>query len=244
MKTYAIIQARTGSSRLPGKILRRLGDETVIRWVHDRVSQTKGLDGVVVAMPTGAADDELAEHVGSFCNLISRGSESDVLSRYADAARAFPAERYVRATSDCPFFDPDVLSEMLVSFDEKSPDYMTNTLEPHLPRGLDAEVFTAQALFRAEAEAKAEHEREHVTPHIYQNPDAFDIAGYRYFNEDYSRHRWTLDTAEDWELIRKMYDRLDKSLLDARTADFLQMHAEDPSLRLINAAIAQKKLDE
>ncbi|MEL6682524.1 MAG: glycosyltransferase family protein [Pseudomonadota bacterium] len=243
MSTIAIIQARTGSSRLPGKILKTLAGDSVISQVYHRVAQAKGLDSVVIAMPEGAADDALADHVATFCPMMFRGSETDVLARYAGAATLYPADTYVRITSDCPFIDPDILDAMLGAFSDLAPDYMTNTLVPHLPRGLDVEVFTAAALQTAADEATAPHLREHVTPFLYQNADRFDICGFRALPDDHSALRWTLDTPEDWELISRMSDMLDVPLQQARLRDFLDLYQSDPELHLINAAIQQKPLD-
>lgn len=243
MRTTAIIQARTGSNRLPGKILKILGTDTVIAQMYARVLQTRGLDQVVIAMPDGVGDDALADHVASFCPTIFRGSENDVLARYAGAAAAYPSDQIVRITSDCPFFDPDILSDMLIAFNQQRPDYMTNTWEPHLPRGLDAEVFTIQALQTATIEATAPHTREHVTPFIYQNTGRFDVASYRATEADHADLRWTLDTAEDWSLIKTMYDMLTVPFQQARLADFLKLYETRPDLRIINATIKQKTLE-
>lgn len=243
MGTVAIIQARTGSSRLPGKILKNLAGDSVISQVYHRVAQARGLDGVVIAMPEGPADDVLADHVGAFCPMTFRGSESDVLARYAGAAFVYPADTYVRITSDCPFIDPDILDAMLVAFADRQPDYMTNTQTPHLPRGLDAEVFTATALQGAAAEATAPHMREHVTPFLYQNPDRFDVQGFRSVPEDHSTLRWTLDTPEDWLLIARMVELLDIPLQKARLNDFLALYERHPDLRQINATVQQKTLN-
>lgn len=238
----AIIQARTGSSRLPGKILKPLGGKTVIQNLYERIQQCQQLDKVVIAMPEGEKDDALAAHVAEFCTLTHRGSESDVLDRYLGAAEKHEATTIIRITSDCPFFDPSILDKMLISFEDCKPDYMTNTLEPNLPRGLDAEVFTIQALRRAHTEGKAQHEREHVTPYIYQHPDLFNLASYT-TGGDWSHLRWTLDTTQDWELIEKMYNLLPVPYLDARLEDFLALQDRYPELRKINASIEQKPLE-
>lgn len=243
MRTVAIIQARTGSSRLPGKILKTLGSDTVIAQVYARVMQVRGLDGVVIAMPDGPKDDALAAHVAHFCPMVFRGSETDVLARYAGAAAAYPSDQIVRVTSDCPFFDPDILSDMLLAFDQSRPDYMTNTLDPHLPRGLDAEVFTAAALQAAMTEATAAHHREHVTPFIYQNTDRFDVAGFRAIDANHADLRWTLDTPEDWTLIQTLHDLLTVPFQEARLADFLALYDGRPDLRSVNGAIQQKTLE-
>lgn len=244
MRVTAIIQARTGSTRLPGKILKPLGGISVIERLYARVQQTAGLDQIVIAMPQGAADDQLADHVARFCPTFFRGSEADVLARYAGASAAFPSDRIVRITSDCPFFDPDILAQMLVAFDQQQPDYMTNTWHPHLPRGLDAEVFTSAALNTAAQEATAPHHREHVTPFIYQNTDRFRVVGFQANDENHADLRWTLDTPEDWALIETMFDLLQVPFQQARLVDFLNLYGDRPDLRDINAAITQKKLED
>lgn len=244
MSTIAVVQARTGSSRLPGKILKELDGRTVIATVYERLCQAKGLDGIVIAMPEAESDDVLAKHVASFCHQIYRGSENDVLARFAGAATAFPADNYVRITSDCPFIDPEILDTMLIKYGLERPDYMTNTLEPHLPRGLDAEVFTSDALKTAANEASLLYMREHVTPFLYQNGSRFKIAGYRHTDADHSHLRWTLDTVEDWTLISRMSSLISTDLLDARLSDFLSLYEDHPDLRHLNAGVKQKALIE
>lgn len=244
MTTVAIIQARTGSTRLPGKILKMLGGRSVIRQVHDRVQQAGGVDRVVIAIPEGRDDDTLAQHLAGFTDAVFRGSETDVLARYMGAAVAFKATRIIRITSDCPFIDPDIVSQMLIAFDHARPDYMSNTLNPHLPRGLDTEIFTAEALRRAFEGATRPHEREHVTPFLYQNPDDFALVPFRAQAKDVSDLRWTLDTPEDWHLIQRLYDLLECPFQQARLADVLALYEDHPELREINGAILQKTLEQ
>ena len=132
---------------------------------------------------------------------------------------------------------------MLSAFATSGADYMSNTLDPHLPRGLDAEVFTPEALRAAASESTAPHTREHVTPFIYQNPDRFSVVGFRARSDDHSDLRWTLDTPEDWALISRMAEVLPVPLQDARLDDFLSLYEEYPELRNINASIRQKPLE-
>lgn len=241
----AIIQARSGSTRLPGKVLKTLGSTSVIHGMFDRVRQCDRLDRVVIAMPEGAEDDALADHVAGFCPDISRGSEADVLDRYFRAAESFGADTVVRITSDCPFFDPDILGLMIDAFLNQKPDYMSNVLDPYLPRGLDAEVFTMDALRKAHRDGTAPHEREHVTPHLYQNPDRFRLAPFRHDpDNNWSDLRWTLDTPQDWDLIDRMHALLPVDYQAARLHDFLALYDTHPELRTINAEIRQKTLDE
>lgn len=237
----AIIQARTGSSRLPAKVLKPLGDATVLRRVVDRVRAAPAIDEVVLAIPDTTDDDALAAHAATLGARVVRGSESDVLDRYFSAAQAVGATRVVRITSDCPLMDPNILDAMVRSFAEADADYMANTLPPRrLPRGLDAEIFTMEALTRAHREATAAHEREHVTPYIYEHPERFAIAGFD-AGIDAPEHRWTLDTPEDYALISRIWELLD-SPETARTRDILALFDKHPDLFGINADIRQKSI--
>lgn len=164
-----------------------------------------------------------------------------MLDRYLSAAQSVGATRVVRITSDCPLIDPDIIDAMVRRFVEVSPDYMANTLPPRrLPRGLDAEIFTTAALGKAHREATAPHEREHVTPYIYEHPDQFAVAGFD-AGIDAPEHRWTLDTPEDFALISRIWNLLDNPA-EARTKDVLTLFDKHPDLFEINAAISQKDI--
>lgn len=246
MKTVAIIQARMGSSRLPGKVLRKLGNQTVLAHVIERVKVAKRLDSVWVA--TTEAQDDAA--IVAECEQIGipafRGSESDVLSRYFLTAQAAGAEIVVRITSDCPMFDGWLLDDMLGVFQEANRngttiDYMSNVLERTYPRGLDAEVFTFAGLAAAHREATKQHEREHVTPFFYQHPERFKLRSYA-GKVDLSSYRWTLDTPEDWQLVEAVYQALGQPGLLFRTEDVVKLLKTRPELHNLNAHVEQKKL--
>lgn len=174
--TVLIAQARMSSSRLPGKVLRDLGGRPVLDRVLERAARASLVDRVVLATSTEPADDALAARAGRIGVECSRGSLSDVLARYAQAAAAFGAETIVRITCDCPLIDPAVIDTVIAAFRQSPPvDYCTNTLVRTYPVGMDVEVFTREALERADAEASLPHEREHVTPYLYQRPDTFRL---------------------------------------------------------------------
>lgn len=238
-----------GSTRLPGKILRALGHRTVLHRVVDRVQAARGIDLVVVATTTSSEDD-LTVAEAEVCGAATfRGSEQDVLERYYLCAKQFDADVVIRITSDCPLFDPTVLTQMLVRFEELrvagSPvDYMSSALVRTFPRGLDAEIFTFAALEQAYKSATKPYEREHVTPFLYQHPDLFKLQGFTN-QADLSHHRWTLDTEEDLALITEIYRRL---LIDDAeifsTQAVLNLLAQHPELSELNAHIEQKKLGD
>ncbi|HFQ80024.1 MAG TPA: acylneuraminate cytidylyltransferase, partial [Desulfobacterales bacterium] len=168
MKVTAIIQARMGSTRLPGKVMKHLTGKTVLQHVIDRVASARLLDEVIVATTISPQDDIIVTEAQKAGAKIFRGSEDDVLARYYHAAKTYKAEIIVRVTSDCPLFDPQILDEMLGIFLKENAngfnlDYMSNSLQPTFPRGLDAEIFTMRVLTKTFHEADKDYEREHVT---------------------------------------------------------------------------------
>lgn len=249
MRVVTIIQARMGSSRLPGKIMLDLCGKSVLE--HDllRVKASRLTDAIVVATTTNPRDDRVAAEALRCGVGVSRGSEDDVLSRYYHAACEHQAEIVVRMTSDCPLFDAGVLDAMLEIFlacQKETPplDYMSNTYGRRtFPRGLDTEIFTFAALERAFNEAHQPYEREHVTPYLHQHPELFTLRGF--FGEtDHSGYRWTLDTDDDWELIRTIYDTLYSEGEIFTTEAALALMAARPELAAINAHVEQKKLGD
>jgi spore coat polysaccharide biosynthesis protein SpsF len=241
-KVVAIIQARMGSTRLPGKVLVDVRGQPMLSYVVGRVRAAKTLDEVVVATTTKPADDVIV----AFCRERGveyfRGSEEDVLDRYYQAAREHAADAVVRITSDCPLIDPQIVDKTVRAFlAGVTPDYASNTLVRTYPRGLDTEVMTFAALEVAWREARQPYQRTHVTPYIYENPGRFRILTVT-GDRDYSAYRWTVDTPEDLELVRAVYDRLqgDGFLMN----DVLRLMEREPELAEINRLIAQKALHE
>ena len=242
MNIVAIIQARMGSTRLPGKVLKDLAGDTVLARVVKRTRRAKLLTKVVVATSVLPADDAIVkecERIGVAC---FRGDEADVLDRYYRAAQAYQAEVVVRITSDCPLIDPELIDSVIRSFVEDGADYTTNALVVTYPRGLDAEAFSAQVLAKAAESAKAIHQRTHVTPYIYENPAHFKITSLTAEN-DFSSYRWTLDTAEDLELIRAIYEHF-AGRDDMKWREVLKLAEDVPALADINSGVRQKALHE
>jgi len=237
----AIVQARYGSTRLRGKIFKNLVGKPMLWHVVNRLSYSKNLDKIVIATTTDT-DDDLTEN---FCveNNIKyyRGDVNDVLSRYYESAKIFNADIIIRITSDCPLIDPTILDDMLNIFvnSETEIDYMSNVIERSFPRGFDIEIFSFTALEKAYNEAKSDFEREHVTPYFYKNPDLFKTKNY--LNDvDYSFHRWTVDTEEDFMLIEEIYSSLYKPEVLFLFEDILKLFEKNPDLIRINQHIKQK----
>lgn len=247
MKVVAIIQARMRSTRLPGKVLKELCGRTVLAHDIQRVQAARLVDQVVVATSDLAADDPVAREAEKAGAAVFRGSEADVLSRYHGAAEEFQAGVIVRVTSDCPLFDPELLDAMLAVFlaalETETPyDYFSNTLNQRTyPVGLDAEIFTRQALETAHRDGRQPFEREHVTPYLYQNPQRFRLGG-MHGEKDHSGYRWTLDTPEDLQLITRVYDALYREEDLFTTAEVLQLMRDRPELPPINIQVVAKPL--
>lgn len=240
MKTVAIIQARMGSTRLPGKVLMKLQDKSVLEHVVERVKQADLLDEIVVATTTSPEDDVLATEATRYGVRVYRGSSDNVLSRYYEAAKEVEAQVVVRITSDCPLIDPAIIDHVIDTYHHTTNQVVTNVgtnpSERTFPRGLDVEVFSFEALAAAYLQATKEYEREHVTPLIYDQNQILC-----YINEiDYSQHRWTLDTPEDLALISEIYTHLYHGRHDFYLNDIIRLFKEKPRLFDINKHIEQK----
>lgn len=242
MRVVAIIQARMGSTRLPGKVLKDLGGETVLARVVKRTRRATLLDELVVATSVLAADDAIARECEYLKVPCFRGDELDVLDRYYRAAQKFAADTIVRITSDCPLIDPELIDVTVRSRLEQKADYASNALVRSYPRGLDVEAFTAEALARAWSEAKQEYQRIHVTPYLYENPQSFKVFS-AVGEVDQSKYRWTLDTSEDLELLRAIY----KHFGDGDTVrwyEVLGLMEAQPELADLNSRVRQKTARE
>lgn len=242
MNVVAIIQARMGSTRLPGKVLADVGGRSMLARVCDRVGRAALIDRVVVATTRRPGDRAIADECLRLGVASFRGSEQDVLDRYHRAATAHAAEAVVRITADCPLIDPDVVDQVVRALLEHEPDYAANTLQRSWPRGLDTEVMTAGALARAHRDATRPYQRTHVTPYIYQHPEMFrlhSVTG----PEDLGHARWTVDVREDLEFVRAVYRRLGD---DERFSwhDVRGLLAREPAIAKLNGNVRQKQLAE
>lgn len=245
MTTGVIIQARTGSTRLPGKVLMNLKDKTVLCHVIERVSQARQVDKIVIATTVNQADDAIEKEAQKCGVSVYRGSEDDVLSRYYEAAVKYEMDIVVRITADCPLIDPHVIDRLIMIYEDNDYDYVSNggsdlSLRKY-PRGLDVEVFSFDSLEKADSGAKEPYQREHVTPYIYENANSIFYDSDR---EDYSHYRWTLDTKEDYTLISRIYEELYQGSHDFYFEDIIKLMEDEPELSLINENIKQKELKD
>ena len=242
MKIVAIIQARMGSTRLPGKVMLPIGTKSMLTRVVRRVQKSQVLDQVIVATSTQPEDDRIVEECNVLCVPCYRGSEQDVLDRYYQAAKQYQADLIVRITADCPVIDPQVIDLVVMKCIQSKADYASNCLQRTYPRGLDTEVITFDALEKAWNEAKLSFQRSHVTPYIHRNPDLFKLESIT-DPSDASAYRWTVDTQEDLTLVRTIYQRLGDHG-EFCWQDALMLMQFDPSLAAINQNVTQKPMTE
>lgn len=239
----AVVQARMASTRLPGKVLRVLGDTTVLGHVVRRLRACPSLTRVVVATTREEVDDAVCREAASVGALVTRGSEDDVLGRFVQALDEHGGDIGVRITSDCPFIDPALIDRgvrrLLAS--DPPPDYLSNTLLRTYPRGYDFEVFLVEALRKAGREAVTAGEREHVTSFIYRHPDRFRLESLERPDPRASAEwRVTLDTPEDWDVIRALFDRLAPASPLFGLDDLERLVAREPALLAANRRVRQK----
>ena len=257
-RTVAIVQGRMSSSRLPGKILLDIAGGPMLARVVERARRSRTLDLVAVATTNDPSDDP----VEVFCRArdypVLRGDMFDVLDRYYQAARRFEAETVVRITADCPAIDPALIDETVGLINEYF-DFVCNRLPPPwrrtFPIGLDVEACTFAALERAWKEADQKFQREHVMPYFYEGippealaPGSAQISqsisprGFRvallHHHPDYGSLRWTVDTPEDLELMRRIFSHFGTD--DFSWQDVLALQQREPGLFAVNAAVTHK----
>jgi len=209
----AIIQARMTSTRLPGKVLKNLNGKPMLEGQLQRIKQAKTLDQIVVATSNDSTDEVIDDLMQALGVLCYRGSLTDVLDRYYQAARNHQATHVVRITADCPLIEPTLIDDVVQLHLNQENDYTSNVLKRTYPKGLDVEVMTMPCLTKTWQCASGEYEREHVTSYIYDNPDKFKIGCLK--NDiDYSQLRWTVDTAEDYEHVTTLYEKYYKNNMD------------------------------
>ncbi len=242
MKVVAIIQARMGSTRLPGKVMKEIVGKTVLEHVITRVKQAKGIDEIVIATTIKPEDEIIAIEAERLGVKVFRGSEEDVLSRYYHAAKENNSDVIIRITSDCPLIDPEIIDKLIGFYIDNDYRIVTNAgsdlSKRTYPRGLDTEIFSLEELESAFMKAKNRYQREHVTPYMYENDNIFNYKN----DKDYSKHRWTLDTKEDFELITRIYSELYNEKHDFYLDDIIKLFEKRPELFNINAHVEQKTL--
>lgn len=236
-----IVQARMGSSRLPGKVLRPLAGRSVLGRVVRAATDSGVLADLVVATSEDAVDDAVAAECRRLGVACHRGSTDDVLSRFIGALDQHPADAVMRFTADCPLLDPEIVA-LVANVYRAVPglDYTSTSIARTLPRGLDVEVISAATLRTLDRLARGHH-RSHVTSYAYTNPDLFRVIGVT-LTPDRSDLRLTLDTEQDWALVSAVIDDFgDVCVPLPKLADWLRAN---PDVQRLNADVRQKALEE
>jgi len=231
MKTLAIVQARMGSTRLPGKVMSPVLGVPMIELLLERLARAAGIDQILLATSSGEENDRLTEHVGQLGYPVYRGAEDDVLDRYYQAARLHEGDTIVRVTADCPMIDPDLVDEVVAVYKKAGVDYASNIHPPTYPDGLDVEVFGFETLKAAWQVAAKPHEREHVTPYMWQSGE-FTLTNVHY-QEDCSNERWTVDETEDLQLINRVFEYFDPRR-DFGWRDVMALRQQQPDWFTVN----------
>ena len=229
----AIIQARTGSTRLPNKVFRLLNEKPMIWHICDRLKHSKFIKKIVIATTDNIVDDKLKTWADENNITCVRGSENNVLSRYFKAATEIHADIIVRITADDPFKDSAIIDKVINLLISEELDFACNNFPPSFPEGLDAEVFTYNALKQAYENSIDVFEKEHVTQYFYRNPNLFKIKNFSY-KEDFSSLRLTVDTENDFILAEEIYNKLYLSNNFFGFEEILSLTKSNPNLFKIN----------
>ncbi|WP_320173904.1 glycosyltransferase family protein [Maridesulfovibrio sp.] len=240
MKVTAIIQARMTSSRLPGKILMEVLGKPLLQLMIERVQQAKSIDSVVLATTTNKEDDPTVKLGESLGIEVFRGSEDDVLDRFYNAADKFGGEHIMRLTGDCPLIDPEFLDKLASFYFEGGYDYAANCVDPTLPDGLDAEIISMESLVETHQKATRDPHREHVTLYVRDNAEDFKIGSWKH-DTDYSQLRWTVDSREDFELVKDIIEGVAPEKQNFRMKDIIEFLKTHPEIAEINSHIKRNE---
>ena len=241
MRKLIIVQARMGSSRLPGKVLKEVCGKTLLEHLIVRLKRVKQADKIVIATTIKEEDIPIVAMCKKLDVPFYRGSEEDVLSRYYEAALQYKGDLIVRVTSDCPLIDPCII-DSVVSFyinNQDKVDYVSNCLNRTYPRGMDVEVFSFSILKEAHEEAKENHEREHVTPFIISRPSRYRLHNIEH-STNLSHYRLTIDTSEDLDLVKKIFKELFFTNHKFTMRDILSVMEANPDWIKINSHVKQR----
>lgn len=245
----AVIQARMGSSRLPGKSLAQIGEFKLIELVLKRIQMSSMVNDIILATTNHESDNSLVKYVEELGFNVFRGSEEDVLARVYNAVQQKKPKTIIRVTGDCPLISPKIIDTAVRRFEEETLDYLSLTIGEDLdlayPRGFDVEVFSFRALKEAHIKATKQFEREHVTPYIYTHLEKFSILR-MIPDKKYSRPRYRLcvDTEEDLRLIKEIHAAYGNKMIDLNYKEIVTFLDENPEVAQINQDVKQKHSTE
>lgn len=241
MKTSAIIEARMTSTRLPGKVLRQACGRTFLDLMIDRLEMMHSIDSVIVATTTNREDDEIVDVATARKIDVFRGSENDVLDRVLKAAQQYNVDVIVETTADCPLIDPKESDLVVEKFRNESVDYCSNILKRSYPRGMDTQVFTTNTLADVASRTNHPTDHEHPSIYIYSHPELYSLANIEAPNHLFDPDlRLTVDTPEDFELIRNIFEHFLPNGNEFFLSDILNFLNANPHLKELNSHVEQK----
>jgi len=233
IRTLVILQARMSSRRLPGKVLLTLNDKPMIYWQIKRILRAKSITKLVVAISEHPSDDILANYLDEIAQEYIRGPLDNVLERFIQANKLYNPQSIVRITGDCPFVMPEIIDSVVNLFNETKYDYVSNVVDLTFPDGLDVEVFKANILEKLMNYPLTCAEKEHVTLGILNRKDDFIIGNYSN-NKNLSHYRWTVDTAEDYNFVSKIFANFRSSEVAFTFNDIQRFIDNNPGINQIN----------
>lgn len=237
-QTVAFLQARMSSRRLPGKVMKSVNGQPMIYWQIRRILESKKLDSLVVVTSKDTSDDILVDFLESKTINVFRGSLNNVFSRFIDAAEIYSHDALVRLTADCPLVMPQILDQMIDQFYSLKCDYLSNTLEPSFPDGLDIEILRSGTLKKLDKYKLDQSELEHVTKGIYSRPKEFKISNFPN-KHDQSNLRWTVDYEEDIDFVKLIYGAFVGRETIFTYEEVLQYLDDNPGLKEANHGLLQ-----
>ena len=235
-----ILQARVSSTRLPGKVLLPILGKPMLRHQAERILKCKLLDKFILATSNDGQDDAILDICRDLQIPCYRGSLTDVLDRFYQAARGYAPDHVVRLTGDCPLIDPTIVDQLIATYLSEPTDYMSNCVEPTFPDGLDVEAFRFHCLEEAWREARQPSQREHVTLFINRQPERYRVRHFK-GKIDLSHLRWTVDESSDFEFAKRVYEELYPTNIAFGMNDVLELLERCPELQTINANIARNE---
>ncbi len=238
-KVEIYVQARMGSTRLPGKVVKEVLGRPLLSYLLERLKRVSLAQTIYVLTTQSSEDDVIIKECRDEKVPVFRGSSEDVLSRYYLLACERKPDAIVRITADCPLIDPAIIDSVIKAFLEEKVDYASNTIHYTYPRGMDVEVFSFKALERAYKEAMQASEKEHVTLYMYRHPELFQVKNVAGLKK-YSSLRLTVDTQEDFELIKRLLEELYPKKPSFTLEDIIATLKEHPEWQQLNAHIQQR----
>jgi spore coat polysaccharide biosynthesis protein SpsF len=227
-RTLVVLQARMSSSRLPGKVMMDINGKPMIHWQIQRILSSKCVDSLVVATSVDHSDDSLVLFLEENSINVYRGALNNVLSRYIEVSERYAHDALIRLTGDCPLVMPELIDLMVGAFYEQDVDYLSNTLIPTFPDGLDIEIIRQGALQNLSAYNLEHKELEHVTYGIYTRPETFKLSNF--LNEfNCSQDRWTVDYQEDLDFVRLIFSQFpgrETKFTYKEVSDFLEKNSQ------------------